>query len=108
MQRARSQSGGTDERIRVFFIGKKITFKCLQSLKMFCQITKKRFQQPKITTEKPSPENFFLNFIIVFQGEGAFWDGDYETRTKGILNYPAECVGIRQPYHVHTVTFNPR
>ena len=70
MQRARSQSGGTGERIRVFFIGKKITFKCLQSLKMFWQITKKRFQQPKITTEKRSPENFFLNFIIVFQGEG--------------------------------------
>ena len=70
MQQARSQSGGTGERIRVFFIGKKITFKCLQSLKMFCQITKKRFQQPKITTEKPSPENFFLNFIFVFQGEG--------------------------------------
>ena len=71
MQRARSQSGGTGERIRVFFIGKKITFKCLQSLKMFCQITKtKRFQQLKITTEKRSPENFFLNFIIVFQREG--------------------------------------
>ena len=38
---------------------------------MFCQITKKKgLQQPKITTEKPSPGNFFLNFIIAVQGVG--------------------------------------
>ena len=59
MQRARSQSGGTGERIRVFFIGKKITFKCLQSLKMFCQITKKKVSATEDHNRKALSREFF-------------------------------------------------
>ena len=59
MQQARSQSGGTGERIRVFFIGKKITFKCLQSLKMFCQITKKKVSATEDHNRKALSREFF-------------------------------------------------